>query len=200
MRKLRERRIPFAARRLGLSFSSTDPFGLASRGLPFELFQQRGLEVRNVMFGRLGSVEVKGFDARYVTYGGRDVGWVPTEWRFFALADIPANGPSLSVVRGPAAAPKDERNVSFESGQFNQEFTVSTSDPRFASAVVDERMMAWLLDSVPDDVSFQIEGRYVLATKRDGAEMAEDVLQVLPAVAGFVTHFPRAATSLYPPT
>jgi hypothetical protein len=36
--------------------------------------------------------------------------------------------------------------VTLESETFNRSFTVRSADPRFASALLDARMMAWLLD------------------------------------------------------
>ncbi|HEX8098936.1 MAG TPA: hypothetical protein VF660_01895, partial [Actinomycetota bacterium] len=156
MRKVRDQRVPYLADKFGLSFSPTDPFGLTAAGLPFDVFQQRGVELRNVMWGRILGCELKGFDVRYETYGGSDVGWTYTEWQFAALGELPAECPPLTIVRGPAAATSDRPKVRFESADFDREFTVLCADRRFATALIDQRLMAWLLDGVPRSVVFEV--------------------------------------------
>ncbi|HEX8098956.1 MAG TPA: hypothetical protein VF660_02000, partial [Actinomycetota bacterium] len=88
--------------------------------------------------------------------------------------------------------------VRFESADFDREFTVLCADRRFATALIDQRLMAWLLDGVPRSVVFEVSGRYVLGSKRDGTEEGTEIIQVFPAVAGFISRVPPVVSSLYP--
>src|SRR5205823_8816 len=106
-RKLRDRQLPFVIRQMGLRYDEGDPFGLASAGLPFARFRQRGVQVRRTISGTIDGVEVKGFEARYQLHD-QERGWHYVPWRFAALAEIAASCPHLEMVRGAGLAPSDE--------------------------------------------------------------------------------------------
>jgi hypothetical protein len=199
MRRFRDRALPVLARQFGWRFAEKDRLGLAAAGLPFEMFRQRNVEVRNVAWGTLNGVDIRACDVRYEVNGGRDEGWQRTSWEFAAVADLNANCPELSVVKGAALAAEPERpRVLFESYRFNQEVIVVCADRYFATALVDERLMGWFLDHAPADVIFTVSGPHVLATKSGATEDPGLVLQAVWGLAGFIQNVPRVVGSLYP--
>jgi hypothetical protein len=201
MRGHRDRALPVLAREYGWQFSERDPFALAEAKLPFDVFRQRGVQVRNAAWGTLDGIAIRAFDVRYEVYGGSDVGWQPTNWAFCAQAEIPANCPPLWVVRGHGVSATDERpRVHLESGRFNEEVTLLCADTRFATTIIDQRMMAWLLDSAPSGVRFEVSDRHVLASKDEATEQVGSIVQVVSGLAGFVHHIPPVVRSLYPPS
>ncbi|MGZ0151386.1 hypothetical protein ACXJJ3_30330 [Kribbella sp. WER1] len=68
--------------------------------------------------------------------------------------DLPYALPPLTVGPKNPLVPSQE----FESARFNQQFTVESGDPRYASAVLNPRMMAILVDEY-EHWSWRIEGR-----------------------------------------
>ena len=95
--------------------------------------------------------------------------------------------------RGPAIA-IDHRLAehTFESESFNETWRVRASDGRFAVALVDQRMMAWLqgLDRLD---AFEIGGGWAMAEQADG-----DLGELIGSLEAFVGHIPRVVESLYP--
>jgi hypothetical protein len=90
------------------------------------------------------------------------------------------------------------RDIDLESEDFNRAFTVRCKDRKFATDLVDQRSMTWLLeirDSIPGDVAFQIDLRQLLlyGPERKPAELVP-LLRLLKA---FVDHIPPVAYSLY---
>ncbi len=200
-RKMRAGQVPEVARVMGLRFSPTDPFGLPGAGLPFDVFLQRGVEVRNVMWGTVGGVPVQGFDVRYQVRGEHDIGWQPTPWRFMVLAPLPADCPPLWIGTGSSLQPSEKvPQVRFESIQFNEQVKVLCAEPYFATALVDERMMAWMLDQAPRWTTFEVNGRHVLARLDADDDMGGDMGKVLIGLSRFVEHVPPVVGSLYPPS
>jgi hypothetical protein len=198
-RKTRAGQVPEVARVMGLQFSPTDPFDLAGADLPFEVFLQRGVEIRNVMWGTVGGVPMQGFDARYQVRGGNDVGWQPTSWRFMTLAPLSANCPPLWIGTGRSLQPTQKvPRVRFESGQFNERVKVLCADSYFATALVSEKMMAWMLDQAPRWTTFEVNGLHVLARLDADDDMGGDMGKVMIALSQFVEHVPPVVRSLYP--
>jgi hypothetical protein len=198
-RKTRAGQVPEAARVMGLQFSPTDPFDLPHAGLPFEVFLQRGVEVRNVMWGTVGGVPLQGFDVRYQIRGENDVGWQPTSWRFMTLALLAANCPPLWIGTGSASRPTEKvPRVRFESIQFNEQVKVLCADAYFATALVDERMMAWMLDHAPRWTTFEVNGPHVLARLDADDDLGGDMGKVMIGLSQFVDHVPTVVRSLYP--
>lgn len=71
--------------------------------------------------------------------------------------DLPYGLPPLAVGPKNPLLPGQE----FESARFNQQFTVESGDPRYASAVLNPRMMAMLVDDHAH-VAWRIEGRTLI--------------------------------------
>ncbi len=183
------------ARRLGLSFSPKDPFSLLD--LDFDLFVRfagrlpgtQGVE--NVAWGARGGREVRAFDY-----------WRAAEdepERFScAMVRIPDGWPSLSVLRhGPFDVVRNAiglHDVVFELEAFNRAFEVRATDRRFASGVIDQRMMRWLLEPGPVQ-GFQLHRGWLLAwiPRLQPWELE----RTLATVEGFHERIPRAVWSLY---
>ncbi len=198
-RKRRAGQVPEVARVMGLQFSPTDPFDLAGAGLPFEVFHQRRVEVRNVMWGVVGGVPLQGFDVRFQVEGDREVGWQYTDWRFMALAPLAASCPPLWVGTGGELQPTEKLpRIHFESARFNERVRVLGADSYFATALVDARMMAWMLDHAPSWTTFEVNGEHVLARLDSDVDPGGDMGKVLIGVSQFVQHVPAVVRSLYP--
>ncbi len=196
--------LPALARELGLRFSPDDSMGLAAAGLPFDRFRQHGVEVRNVMWGTWPGtspgppVDVTAFEQRYETHDPES-GWQPTEWRFLALTEVPAECPPLWIARGAGlVATRDRPRVRFEVERFNREVTVLSPEAYFATALVTEEMMAWILDQAPVDVHFELAGNRAL-TWMDRDEVLAGARLAVWAACEFRRRIPPVIGSLFPP-
>lgn len=182
------------ARRLGLSFSRRDPFGVLDADFhPFLRFGKwpgtQGVE--NVVWGVRDGREVRAFEY-----------WRPAEddWIRYscAMVRIPEGWPSLLVRRhGPLDVARDVaglRGQEFELETFNRRFEVRSDDRRLASAVVDQRMIGWLLESDPA-LGFQLQDGWLLAWMP--RLPPQELERVLTMVEGFRERIPRAVWSLY---
>jgi len=183
------------AAQLNLSYSRDDPLGLLDH--PFTLFgkgDRRTLE--NVVFGAWQEVEVAAFDFTYTEGSGKS----QTDYRFdCAIVPIEADGPRLLIehenLLTSLAGALSFHDQQFESEAFNQEYRVHCEVPKFASDVLDARMMQWLLDSGAGYL-FEVVGDRVLVA---GPRIQPAELPGLLGVArGFSQHVPKVVSSLYP--
>jgi hypothetical protein len=181
------------ARRLGLSFSRRDPFRVLDGDFhPFLRFGKLpGTQrVENVVWGVRDGREVRAFDYRRP---GED------EIRYScAMVRIPDGWPSLLVRRhGPLDVARNAaglQRIEFELDEFNRRFEVRSGDRRLASAVIDQRMIGWLLESDPA-LGFQLQDGWLLAWM---PQLPQDELErTLTTVEGFHERIPRAVWSLY---
>ncbi|HZD18754.1 MAG TPA: hypothetical protein VE669_11490 [Actinomycetota bacterium] len=182
------------ARRLGLSFSREDPSGIID--IPFDLFGRTRRSygaLSNVLSGSWESFQVRAFDYTY------SVSEDEVRECSCAMVAIPGGWPALAIrPETPLTSIADHLalpDIGFESERFNRTFEVSSDDRRFASAVVDARMMSWLLSLVPR-CGFEIRGRWILAY-RDRVQPWE-IGSVLSLVSDFVDRIPGAVRSLFP--
>lgn len=188
-----------AAFQLGFEFSHDDPFGLDR--LPFDLFSKgdgRGAE--NVAWGTYREMEVRVFDYWYYEERRDSEGKTSrTYYRFScALAELTSALPGISIrPEGLWSRLKDQvgfRDIDFESEEFNRAFDVNATDKRFASYLVDPRMMHWLL-ATRDGWCYEIAGRHALCyCKR--VEPARMRL-LLEAVRAFRDHIPAVVWKTY---
>ena len=198
----KRRRLGFQtmARQLGLDYSLQDPFGLL--GLPFALFQKgdgRGIE--NVLSGIWQGLEVRAFDYWYFEESTDSNGRRSRSYTRFDCAVVPiaAACPQLSIDHETfltrLAGALSFHDIEFEDEAFNHAFNVRGDDRRFANALIDARMMAWLL-AHGGEHAIEIVGNGVLVAgpKIEPAE----VIQVIGTAKGFVDHVPEVVTSLYP--
>lgn len=192
----RRRFLRAEARRLRLRFSPDDDLGIL--GLPFDLLGRTRRSygaLTNVLSGSWNGLEVRAFDYAY------SVSEDEVRECSCAMVAIPGGWPTLVIRPEDLLTSIADRlalpDIGFESERFNQAFEVTSDDRRFASAVVDARMMAWLLSLVPPP-GFEIQGRWILAY-RDRVQPWE-IESVLSLAAGFVERIPRAVRSIYPET
>ena len=85
--------------------------------------------------------------------------------------------------------------MDFELERFNRAYRVLCEDGRFASALVDQRMMEWLMD-VAAGVGFQVAGgRLLVFAERVQPWELESILSV---GEDFLAQVPGALRSMYP--
>jgi hypothetical protein len=181
------------AGRLRMRFSTEDRFGLLDQS--FQLFQSTRRscgEIENVLSGSWHDLEVRAFDHSYSVS--------EDERRVLSCAQIaiPGGWPAL-VIRPETGLTRlvdiALPDIAFESEAFNRSFAVRCHDRAFASALVDPRMMEWLL-SLGHRWGFEIDDRWILGY-RDQVPPWE-IESVLEIVETFIHRIPRAVTSLYP--
>jgi hypothetical protein len=86
--------------------------------------------------------------------------------------------------------------IRLESDAFNRRFRVQCEDPRFATTLLDQRMMAWLLES-PATLAFELrEDRLFCVSRRLSPA---SIPLMIEAIRGFHERIPRVVASLYPP-
>lgn len=197
-----QRRKDFAllGARLGLTYSQDDPFGTVN--LPFALFRKGdGRGVENVLDGELRGRRVRLFDYWYYDESTDSKGRRSRTYHRFscALGAVAAGCPHLSVTReGVFSRLADHlglRDLELESEEFNRRFEVRADDRRFAYALLDARMMQWLLDQDGAD-RFEVLGGQVLVGTRKLPVAAVPNLTL--ALAGFCDHVPAVVCDLYP--
>jgi hypothetical protein len=195
MQRARRQGFSQTAAQLNLSYSRDDPLGLL--GYPFTLFSKgdsRTLE--NVVFGAWQEVEVVAFDFTYTEGSGKS----QTDYRFdCAIVPIEADGPRLLIehenLLTSFAGALSFHDQQFESEAFNQEYRVHCEVPKFASDVLDGRMMQWLLDNGAGYLFEVVGDRVLVAGPR--IQPAE-LLGLLGVTRGFTQHVPKVVSSLYP--
>jgi hypothetical protein len=181
------------AGRLGLRFSHDDRDGLLS--LPFELFGRAATirDLENVVSGSLRGNEVVLFDYHYAQ--GEDA-----DFRFScAMVPVPSTWPAFLIrpESGLSRAARDVglRDIETESEAFNRTFEVRCPDPRFALALLEPRMMEWLLGLGPR-TGFEIwSGRMLCFVPQVQPWEIESVLRTALA---FRERIPPVVSSLYP--
>lgn len=88
------------------------------------------------------------------------------------------------------------RGVELESEAFNRAFDVRCADPRFANALLDARMLDWLLTQ-PDAGVQVVDGRLLVSGRRATSSI-DDVALALARYDAFLAHVPPVVASLYP--
>lgn len=185
------------ARRLGMRYSFEDPHDLLSLHHPLlhRVVNVRGLE--HVMWGAWNGLDVEAFEYWYA------VGSDPSRDDYVrfscVLLEVPTSWPNIviepqrSTTALAVAAGTSE--VDFELERFNREYRVLCDDGRFASALVDQRMMIWLME-VAAGVGFEIaDGRLLVFVDRVDPWQLESILAT---GAAFLSQAPAALRSLYP--
>ena len=85
--------------------------------------------------------------------------------------------------------------IGTESEAFDRRFRILTVDRAAAVAIVDQRMMAWLLDG-PSDLAFETAGPWLVCSAPAGPVAQRDGL--IAAVVDLRDHLPRVSASLFP--
>jgi hypothetical protein len=187
------------AKEAGLRAQAGDPFGMLAS--PFELFHRAASAraVENSAWGIHRGREVVVTDYWYAPDSNpsrddvrRFVGVIETArpgWPDIAVE--PTDG--ASVLR----AALGQGDVDLESERFNRAFEVRAADRGFASALLDARMMEWLLLE-PPGVGFEVAaGRLMVFGPRDRASL-DDLAEGLRRSDAFLDRVPTVVSSLFP--
>ena len=187
---------------LGLRFSQRDESSVRQLGFP--LFREsRGTESSNLVSGTLQGMPVAAFDFAYWTEVRDPKGFTHRQYHRFlcAVTDIAPACPPLIIEHrgliGRVAGALGLDGVQFESDDFDKAYRVICGDRRFATALVDPAMMAWLLDA-PSPVAFQTAGTHLLVVSTD--RRPEAIPGLFHALVDFRAHIPAMVASDYPAT
>ena len=184
------------ARSLGLRSAPGDPLGYFER--PYALLGHAATakDIENTSWGSWRGMEVVVIDYWFA----RSSDPSRSDYRYFTCAatPVPADWPNLSIVPegigSRLATAMGGRDIEFELESFNRAFEVRSSDPRFAHALVDARMMTWLMD-LPPETGFEIlDGVLMCRTPR---RLDRDVSWALETMATFLARVPPVVESLF---
>jgi hypothetical protein len=196
----REAAFARVATSLGLRFSERDQSSV--RQLDFPLFHEGlGTESGNLVSGTLQGTPVAAFDFAYWTEWRDAKGIAHRQYHRFlcGVTDIAAACPALIIEHrglvGRMAGALGLGGIQFESDDFDKAYRVTCNDRRFASALVDPAMIAWLLDA-PSPVVFQTVGDHLLAASTD--RRPETIPSLLHALLDFRAHVPAIVSREYP--
>lgn len=187
------------AEQAGLRAEAGDPLGLLRQ--PFALFRRpaSARDLENTAWGRRHGREIVIADYWFAPTSNttRD-----DYQRFVCVIDAPRpEWPSISVA--PTGLPSIVRDavslddVDLESERFNRAFEVRTTDRAFASALLDARMMEWLLLQPPGAGFEVVAGKLMVFGPRLQASI-DDLHRALRRFDGFLDHLPPVLSSLFP--
>jgi hypothetical protein len=188
------------AERLGMDFVATDAFHVTWEPFPlFGLGARR--EATNIVHGTWGGVAMRAFDYSFEQPSdGSSALAAPRRRLTCAVAEIDASCPRIVI--GPATLSSrlgeivGATEIRLEAEAFNERFRVECEDRKFATTLMDQRMMVWLLAS-PAGVAFELrEDRMLCVSERLSPA---SIPMLLEAVRGFHDRIPRVVASLYPP-
>jgi hypothetical protein len=185
-RRKRRRALRKLANELGLPYREKVWLTRDARALPsFQLLS--GWVVHDGIEGQRGSEPLYVFSRSWSPDG-----YEPTRWALCAATTTPLAAPQLLI--GPRHHSVDEQpvfeEVLFESEAFDRQWEVRTDDQLLASTIVDQRMMAWLLEREPN-MSFELGGSWAMAVTH-GIE-PETPADLINALESFLAHLPRVA-------
>lgn len=219
----RRRALVAFAERHGLTFSRRDPFALLHLGFQhftdppgrpgrpggparrstlaivvstIRMFNRMSASrLENVMTGSWKGLPVRCADhTERRAFGIRSMLLLPSARRFsLVIADIGMMLPPI-VIRAERLSDRLVDDLTFESGEFNRRFEVRCQDREFAYALVDARMMRWLLEA-NEGCSFEILGGRLLASC--GLLPPSRVESVLDAAVEFSGRIPRVIAARY---
>jgi hypothetical protein len=169
-------------------------------------------ELRMPLFHRGGGGRVN--DAMEGTWHGAEVRLLSLPWHtaktnqdehwWLGLTPIDARTSPLHIGK----VPPDERSidelrldrVTFELEDFNRQWLVYASDPRVANAIVDQRMMAWLMSS-PVQFDYELADGWLMVMREDlrASPSPYELEPVLEALLAFREQIPGVASSLFGP-
>ncbi|HEX6131244.1 MAG TPA: hypothetical protein VF044_05905 [Actinomycetota bacterium] len=201
--RARQRRLEgfkLVASRLGLRHSATDPFGILDE--PFELLSRGdGRGVEHVLSGEWQGMPVRAFDYWYYDESTDSKGHTSRSYRRFSCAMTPIDAACSPVSVSPEnvltrlADVLTFRDIEFESEAFNRAWNVRSDDAAFAHALLDARMIEWLL-AEGSSCAFEVVGDRVLVSS---ARLDPAAIPSLLATAkAFRERIPRVVFDLYP--
>jgi hypothetical protein len=183
---------------LGLQYEREDPYGLV--GLPFELMQRGdGQGVENVMDGSWQGVALREFDYWYYTESTDSKGNTSKSYHYFscALTEVPIDAAALTISHENVFTRIGDHlgfeDIQFESEDFNRAYRVRCKDQKFATDLVDARMMQWLLPQ--EGWGFEFTGPFLLAYSK--RRKPTDLIPLLGTLRAFRDHIPRVVYDLH---
>ena len=196
--RVRPRRDSFddQARRAGLRAEAGDPYGLLDA--PFALFGRAASvrDIENTASGVRGGERVVVVDYWYAPSSDPSL----DDYRRYTcvVTETPSWWADVSVMpKGLAdllrsVLPLPELRT--ESDEFGRRFEVRAADRRFAIALMDQRMMAWLLEQ-PADVGFEVVAGRLMVFRGRAASSLDDVGRTLELADRFGQRVPSVVRS-----
>jgi hypothetical protein len=198
LKKKRREALAGVAASLGLEYSSEDPYGLDS--YPFELFGRGdGQGTENVLSGAWQGIDLKEFDFWYYDQSTDSKGRTSRTYHRFscALMELPIDGAALTIAPETLFTRMADHlgfhDIDFEDEKFNREFQVKCKDKKFATDLIDARMMQWL--SASKGWSFELTGPNLLCYC--GRLGPTELIPLLGTLKAFRDHVPRVVYDLY---
>jgi hypothetical protein len=186
----------YQASSLGLRSTPGDPNRYFERSFALLGHAATVKDIENTSWGTWRGMEVVVIDYWFA----RSSDPSRSDYRYFtcAVTPVPAGWPNLSIVPegfgSRLATSMGGRDIEFELESFNRAFEVRSGDPRFAHALIDARMMRWLLE-LPRDTGFEIlDGTLMCRTPR---RLDRDVTWALETMATFLDRVPPVIDSLF---
>jgi hypothetical protein len=184
------------AARLGFTTAPGDPLRFLDRPFLFLRATAGMRDVENTSWGTWRGMDITVFDYWFARSSDptRDdyeyftcaTAPVPVTWRRVAV--LPAR--LRTRIADAASLPR----ITLEVGAFNRAFDVRTDDPRFANALLDQRMLEWLL-GLPDGSGFEIvDGTVLVHVPR---RVDRDVEGALSTLAALRDRIPAVVGSLF---
>jgi hypothetical protein len=200
-RRRRHAEFATATHAMGLEAAEGDPLALLDE--PYWIFGNG--DGRGIDSTARGAIEETPVQVRdYWFYDTQQSGKTRTR-RYtrltVAMVALDADCPHLTLrpenIFGRIADALGARDIELESEEFNRTFTLKSDDRKFASDLVDARMIAWLLE-YGQDQSFEVGGRWVItwAPRLSGPQLAD----LVEYARSFRAQVPRVISSLYPVT
>ena len=135
------------------------------------------------------------FDLRF----SRSDTYDSSTWWSVAACEGELDAPALKVEPRPhvTADPLGPLVIrSTESGAFGRRYRVRTEDRLFATAFLDQRMLAWLLEQ-RDGWTFEVGGRWAMVS-REGLDATDGIADRSAMVLAFRRRIPRVISSMNP--
>jgi hypothetical protein len=198
-KKKRREELAVAARQLGLEYSAEDTLGCL--GLPFDLLKKgdgRGTE--NVLWGAWQGMDLREFDYWYYEESTDSQGHRSKTYYHFSCAatELPLQGAHLTIgkenVFTRLADHLGFQDIEFELEAFNRAFQVKCKDRKFATDVIDQRMMQWLMEHGAG-YGIEMNGPWLLVSCK--RVRPTELTPLLGTMQQYVRHVPTVAYSLY---
>lgn len=159
---------------------------------PVVLAPERGGGVSHVLVGEVFGVQALAFNVTVRGGGWHDV--------TVAAVRIDPSCPTTMIRPrlGPAIRPHPEmQTVRLELERFNRGVTVHSTEPYFATAILDQRMMEWLRSNL-GALAVELGGGWAVAWRLRPTGAGGDPGHLLDFLIGFNRSIPRAIPSLFP--
>ena len=197
-KKKRREELAQTAASLGLTYERQDPYNLTA--MPFELMNRGdGQGSENVLEGTWQDVALKEFDYWYYTESTDGKGHTSRTYHYFscALSELQIDGAALTIAHENFLSRIGDhlgfQDIQFESEDFNRAYRVKCKDQKFATDLVDARMMQWLLQQ--KGFGFELTGPYLLTYC--GRVKPTALIPLLGTMKAFRDHIPRVVYDLH---